>query len=109
MRLTEAEERFLRKREALTRLWPIAAGFLLASLTFLIGWMLWRSPLLVNPIGALNAIRDGTIKPESLQLMAGMLPFAMITIFVLLVAMILFVYAALSNEKRHLAIIRRLR
>jgi hypothetical protein len=108
MQLTEAEERFLKKRETLTRLWPICGGFLLASLTFLIGWMLWRSPLLVNPVAALNAIEAETIMPNTLRLMAGMLPIAMIIIFVLITAMVLFVYAALSNEKRHLEIIRRL-
>jgi len=109
MQLTESDESFLRKRGTLTRIWPIVGGFLLASLTFLIGWTFWRNPLLVNPYTTLRAIRDGTIDQSALQIMAGMLPIAMLVIFVLIAATILFVYAAFSNEKRHLAIIRRLR
>jgi hypothetical protein len=106
MTLTEEDERFLRKREALTRAWPIFGGFLLAALTFWIGWMLWRNTLVVNPYAMLGAIRDGTIEQSTLQLMAGMLPVAMILIFGLSAGIVLLLYGTFSNEKRYLGIIR---
>jgi hypothetical protein len=103
--LNELDRAFLRKRAALVRAWPIAGGIMLAALILLTAWLLWSSPFLVNPYAMMERIREGSIEPGTLQLLAGLLPVAVLCILALVAAMVAFSFAAFSNEKRHLRII----
>jgi hypothetical protein len=106
--LSERDETFLKKRTTLIRAWPFVGGVLLAALMALIAWLLWRSPFLFNPYALMQRMREGAIDQPMLQLMAGLLPVAMLSIFGLIGAMIALAFAAFSNEKRHLRILHEL-
>lgn len=103
--LSELDRAFLRKRAALVRAWPVAGGIMLAALILLTAWLLWSSPFLVNPYAMMDRLRERSIEPDMLQLMAGLLPVAVLCILVLVGALLAFSFAAFSNEKRHLRII----
>ena len=53
----------------------------------------------------MERIREGSLEPGTLQLMAGLLPVAMLAILALVGAPVALAFAAFSNEKRHLRII----
>jgi hypothetical protein len=106
--LTEHDKAYLKKRDMLVRAWPVAGAILLAALLLLLGWILWRSPYLLNPYAMMQRIREGAIDQGMLKLMAGTLPVAFLSILALMGAMVAFAFAAFANEKRHLRIIRGL-
>ncbi len=105
IRLSGQDTAFLKRRAALVRAWPLAGGIALAALIVLAGWMFWRSPLLVNPYSMMERIREGSFEPGTLQLLAGLLPIAVLSTLALAGALIAFAFAAFSNEKKHLRII----
>ncbi|MGH8629699.1 MAG: hypothetical protein ACREU7_02895 [Burkholderiales bacterium] len=59
----------------------------------------------MNPYAMMERIREGSIEPGTLQLLAGLLPVAVLSTLALVGAMVAFAFAAFSNEKRHLRII----
>ena len=80
MALDEADAAYVKRRSALVRRWPIAASAMLV----------------------------GIAAVPTLTLMAALLPILFLSCFVLLVALVLFQYAAMANERRLLRIIRSL-
>ncbi|MCB1861357.1 MAG: hypothetical protein KDI47_06455 [Gammaproteobacteria bacterium] len=108
MELTEKERRFLDKRRKLLTIWPPAGYLLLAMLALLAGWLFWSAPLLVNPHLVWAGLQSGSITEANLQLMAGMLPVVTLLLLVVCLIVVLFVFAAFSNEKRELKLIDRL-
>jgi hypothetical protein len=77
-------------------------------MAFFIGWLFIQKPLLVNPFYVINGLGDGTIEKSTLLLMAGMLPIMFSACLLLLLALLLFTFSALSNEKKHLKVIDHL-
>lgn len=108
MDLTREEELFVEGRAKFARSWPIVGTAMLAVLLLLAGWLLFTRPMLINPWAVLSGLEAGTIPDSTLAIMAALLPVVMLTcLFVLVVALILF-SVAFSNEKKHIAIIRRM-
>ena len=106
--LTEEQRTFLKKRTRMVRSWPFFGIMMILLELGLAGWLLWKHPLLVNPQVVLSKVRNGTLPDSTLSLMATFLPFVTIVCLVLLAMLILFAFLALSNEKRHIAIIQTL-
>lgn len=108
MPLDDSDLSFISRRSALVRRWPVAAWAMLAGILAVLGFLLHRSPLLVNPWEVASRIKAGTVAAPTLALMAGLLPVVFLSCFVLLVALVLFQFAAMTNERRLLRIIASL-
>jgi len=108
MELTDAEMAFLARRTKLVRTWPAVGWALLGAVVALGAWLVVTRPLLADPFTALAQLEAGSIPPSMLKLMAGLLPVVVLLCLVLVAVIVAFVFAAMANERRHLAIIRRL-
>lgn len=108
MPLDGADRAFVKRRSALVRRWPIVAWAMLAGIATVFGFLLYSSPLLVNPWEVASRIRTDTLVAPTLTLMAALLPVVFLSCFVLLVALVLFQFAAMANERRLLGIITSL-
>jgi len=106
--LTKPESSFIQKRKKLLKLWPITASILLLGIAFLTAWLFWNTPLLINPYAAIEQLNTQSIPDSTTSLMVAMLPIVMLMCLFLTVVLILFMFVAFSNEKRHMAIIERL-
>lgn len=107
MVLTDEERRFLSRRERLVAAWRFAGPALLALSIGLGAWLFWFRPLLANPFVVTGGLVRGEVAASTVALMAGLLPVVVLTCLVLTVAVVLFAYAAFSNERRYLEILRR--
>ena len=108
MKLDSNQIQFIQKRQRLIRLWPAAGSFLILLLLGLIVWLSFRSPLLINPFEVMKRLDAGTVAESTLILSAALLPVIMLACIVILIVMVIFSFAAFSNEKKHLQIIERL-
>lgn len=108
MPLEGADLAFCKRRSALVRRWPFAAWAMLAVIVVVFGFLFYSTPLLVNPWEVASAIKAETIAVPTLTLMAALLPIVLLSCFVLLVALVLFQFAAMANERRLLRIISSL-
>ena len=108
MKITDSEARFLAKRTKLIRIWP-PVGILLILLLLGLGiWLIHSCPLLANPFAVSAKLIDDTLNITELSLSAALLPVVFWLCLGLVLIMIIFAFAALNNEKKHLALIRRL-
>ena len=108
MRLTDHEKKFLAKRMKLIRAWPLIGVVLLVLVTGLGIWLFLYRPLLANPFVVLSSLGNQSLEVSNLTLMAAMLPIVVLTCLVLTLVMVIFTFAALRNEKKHIAVIQRL-
>ena len=108
MDLTEKDRQFLARRRKLVRMWPLVGTILLIGFVGFGAWLLWTKPLLVNPYVVVARLDSGPLSPSTTSLMASLLPLATLMCLVLSVAVILFAFAAISNEKKYMAIIEKL-
>ncbi|MCU0857927.1 MAG: hypothetical protein MUC65_05940 [Pontiellaceae bacterium] len=106
MQLNHEEQQFLANRTRFVKTWPYAGAILLIMLIGLALWLFRSTPLLVNPFAALSRLNSDSIPASTLILMAGMLPVAVLMCIALAATIVLFAFAAFSNEKKYLAIIR---
>lgn len=102
MSLDDKYIQFMAKRKKLARTWPVVGTVLLAVLIAFLAWLYYHNPLLVNPFEIISRLEKGTVEQSTLVLMAVLLPFMFLTCFVLLAALVLFVFSAFSAEKRHM-------
>jgi hypothetical protein len=109
MALEGTDLAFVERRSTLVRRWPVVAWLMLAGIVAVFGFLLYSSPLLVNPWEAASRIEAETLATPTLTLMAALLPIVFLSCFVLLVALVLFQFAAMANERRLLQIIASLR
>jgi len=107
MRLDDGEKEFLINRMRFVRLWQYIGPVLICSIAFLGGWLYIRHPLLANPKYVLAKLQQGHIDRKTLELMATILPFITWLLIFLCLVVVLFIYAALSNERKYLAILTR--
>lgn len=107
MDLTREEKAFLESRAKFARSWPIVGTAMLVGLLVLAGWLLFTRPMLINPWAVLSGLEAGTIPDSTLAVMAALLGVMLTCLFVVGVVLILF-SVAFSNEKKHIAIIRRM-
>jgi hypothetical protein len=106
--LTEDERRFLDKRSKLIKLWPIAAIVLSLLVAGLALWLFFTKPLLANPMHVLGKLEVGEIQSGAAYTMASILPFVVVTCLALCVVLIGFLFLAIANERKHIAVINRL-
>ena len=107
MTLSDKECVFVNRRRKLIRLWSVMGILLLILLGLFTLWMFMSNPLLVNPFEVADQLLAGTIETPTLQLMAGLLPVAMLMCLTTVLVLIIYVFAAIGNEKRYLEIIGR--
>lgn len=95
---------FLEQRRRRVEAWRwVGPATMLAMIAVTI-WLLIRHPLLVNPLAVARGLADGTLASSTALLMAGLLPMVTGTCLFLVFVVLLFVHAAMRNEKRLLAI-----
>jgi hypothetical protein len=107
MYLTEQEVRFLAQRTRLVNAWRYVGVVLLVGLAGFAGWLFWFAPLLANPFTVLTRLENSSIPPSTMALSTAMLPIVFLTCIVLALAIVLFVFAAISNERKYLSIVQR--
>jgi hypothetical protein len=101
--------RFIEKRARLSRSWKPAGALAITVLAAVLAWLFASSPLLVNPVFVAARIENGMLERVTVDLMALMLPIAVLGCFVTTTIMIVFGFAVFAVERRYLAIIERLR
>jgi ABC-type transport system involved in multi-copper enzyme maturation permease subunit len=99
---------FLEKRRKLIVAWRVAGPLLLLLLAALFVWLYLKIPLLINPFEVAGRLESGTLDEPTLAMMSMLLPVMISLSLLLIVVLILFVYAAISNEKKYLRLIDRL-
>lgn len=107
MNLSEDDARFLAKRTRLVKTWPPVGVVLLIGLGAFAGWLFWQVPLLGDPFAIQRRLQDDAVPVATMALATALLPIVFLLCLLLAGAVVLFVFAALSNEKRYLAILRR--
>ncbi len=108
MDLTEQEVRFLAHRTKLVNAWRYVGVVLLVGVAGFAGWLFWFAPLLANPFTVLTRLENSSIPPSTMALSTALLPIVFLTCIVLALAIVLFVFSAISNERKHLAIVQRM-
>jgi hypothetical protein len=108
MQLTQKEQHFLEKRATFVRIWPLVGTVLLCLLIGLGVWLLLFRPLMFNPLIVLSELKNNSIQESTLFLLAGLLPITVVMCLELTLVIIIFGFVAFSNEKKHIAVIRRL-
>jgi len=106
MLLSNEEQQFLAKRSRFVKAWPYVGAILLVMLIGLGMWLFWSKPLLANPFVVLSRLNSSSVPASTMVLMAGLLPVVVLMCVVLAITIVLFAFAAFSNEKKYLAIIK---
>ena len=99
---------FIDKRKKLISAWSIAGPLALLGLAVLFVWLYLQTPLLINPFEVAVQLESGAIDQPTLAMMSLLLPVTISLGFLVMVAMILFIYAMISREKKYLQLIDRL-
>ncbi len=105
MELDEKQSSFLKKRRKLVRLWPFVGTLLLFGVVVFLVWQYFKNPMPVNPYEVVSRLESGAIEYSTLMLAAVMLPLVFLMCVLLLIAVIIFTFSAVSNEKKYLKII----
>ena len=71
-------------------------------------WLWYSTPFFINPWATIEAMEQGSLPASTLSVMAIMLPMMVLTALILLLTLLLIPFAAFSNERRLIRIIRRL-
>ncbi len=107
MQLSDEEQSFVANRARLIRTWRHVGAILLAMMIGFGMWLFLTKPLLANPFVVMTRLKSDSIPESTMALMAGMLPVVFLLCIVLVIAIILYIFAASSNEKKYLTIIQR--
>lgn len=105
MALTDRDRFFLAKRKRMTRSWPLMGSLLLVVLVALVAWLFYQAPTFVNPFAVMSRLESNAIEQSTLGIMAGMLPVVVLLCFLVLFMLVLFAFAAFSNERKLIRII----
>ena len=108
LKLTEKETEFLERRTRFNRNWPIFGAI---AVLLVLGFTIWLSisrSLLINAWAVLSRLENGSIPDSTIAILAAMLPVVFIGCILVLIALIAFSFAAISNERRYLKLIYRL-
>jgi hypothetical protein len=106
-KLTDAE--FIHKRQQLTAWWNWAGGAMLVLLSGAFGWLLLRTPLLVNPFLVEQGLSDRSLHWATVEGLAVASPVIMWLLFAVTATLVLFGFGAVAVERRYLRIIDALR
>ena len=106
MKLNENYGDFLEKRRRLLKAWRYAGPSLLLAILGLVVFLKVRTPLLIDPYEVVSRLEAGSLEQTTLELMAVLLPITMILVCFVLVMLVVFIYAAFSNEKKYRQILQ---
>lgn len=109
MGLAASDSAFVDKRRKYVRAGPAVLGFCLLLIIGLGLWLYSTQPQLIHFAEVARQIADGSLDQLTVELMAVMLPIAMLMSLVLIAGIIGLAWAWLLNEKRYLRIIAELR
>lgn len=107
-RLEPSERAFVEKRAGFAKSWPPVG---LASIGLLLGlaaWLWLSAPVLVDPWFVLDGLESGAFSEGTIRLMAAMLPVVVLLCLLVVLVSLLLAFAVFSNERRLIALIRRL-
>ncbi len=96
---------FVAKRRTLNHRWKVVGWILIALIAAALGFLLFTSPMLVDPWETMARVRTDSIPKPTLQLMAAMLPVVFLSSFLLLTVIVAFQFSAAANERRLIGII----
>lgn len=106
--ISERERRFIDRRRNVVRYWRFAGPLLVVMVVGFAAWLYLRTPLLIDPFEMLARLEAGEIPESTLVIMAALVPVLFLGLLVLLAGLVVIMYAAISGEKRYLAIIETL-
>ena len=109
MELTEQERQFIKARTRFVCAWRRVGPILLIGLGAFAAALIYLVPLMANPFAVLARLQSDSVPESVLTLSAALLPVVVLTCLLLAVAMVLLTFAAFSNERKYLAILRRCR
>ena len=105
MELTNEERKFLATRTGFVKAWKYIGTILLVSVIGLGTWLFLSKPLLANPFMVLSRLKSDSIPSSAMTLMTGLLPVVVLMCVLLAITIVLFAFAAFSNERKYLACI----
>lgn len=105
MKLLSSESEFIESRKRLAFFWKIFGPVILVVYICLVGLLIWKAPLLINPFSVMSGIENGNIPPAMLSLMAGILPMVVIAMLVAMGSLIAFSFCSFSRERAYIQII----
>ncbi len=108
MDMTTAEVGFLTRRKWFSRAFPFVGALMLVMLAGLAVFLYATSPLLVNPLAVVAGIQDGSISESTRDLMATMLPMAILACFAVCASTVGFAFGIAANERKYFSLIDRL-
>lgn len=108
MNMTEHETAFVERRARLVRTWPIVGSICVVSVLGFTVWLWISRPLLVDPWLVVSRLAASAIPESTITLMVAMLPVVFLGCIGVMLSLIAFIFVALSNERKHIDIIRRL-
>ena len=108
MGMAVSDASFIGKRRKLVRFGPIVSGLCLALVSGLGLWIYFQQPRLMNYVEVARQIESGSLDQLTVELMAVMLPIAMLMCLLLLAAVVALSWFGLSKEKRYIRIIDEL-
>ena len=104
MGMAVSDSAFVAKRRRFVRSGPIVLGLCLVIVVGFGIWLYLRQPELINFVEVARRIESGDLDQLTVELMAVMLPIAMLMCLVLLSGLIGLCWASLTTEKRYLRI-----
>jgi type VI protein secretion system component VasF len=108
MGMAVSDAAFVEKRRKLVRAAPIVLGSCLALVLGFGLWLYLRQPQLINFVEVARQIDSGVLDQLTIELMAVMLPIAMLMCLVLVTGVVLLAWLGVSNERRYQKIVQDL-
>ena len=108
MGMAVSDAAYIGKRRKFVKSGPIVFGLCLALVTGFGIWLYFRQPQLINFVEVARQIESGSLDQLTIELMAVMLPIAMLMCLVLLAGVVGLSWFWLSSERRYLRIIDEL-
>ncbi len=106
--LDERDRAYLARRTRMLRWWPWAAGVLLVAILGLWGTLFLSRSLLVNPWVLLERLEANDVSQGTLAALALLGSMGFLVLGIVMLAVLALLWAAARNERRLLAMLRKL-
>lgn len=103
--LTEKQQRLILRRKTLTALWKWVGPACLLLIVGVLGYLFYRTPLLMNPYFLIEQIEGGTLPETTIYVSAVVGSLAFLACGILMLCIIILLFGAVANEKKLLNII----
>ncbi|MCB1746893.1 MAG: hypothetical protein KDK06_06940 [Gammaproteobacteria bacterium] len=108
MGLSAQDRAFVARRGRLARSWPLLGVSCLVLIGAYGAWLRMKMPQMIDPWWVAERLRAGALPPSTLELMAVMLPVAILVLLALAVVVVLLMFVASRNEQRLVRLVRTL-